>query len=440
MANKLSSAPSPRTFAEAYKKEILEPAQSRIADSSGAVDAEAPLQGADVLLQGALSTAGGQDVAAFVAAQRAAAEAAAAAVSGGDGRLSKADAQNLPQDMRLAYHYLRTGELPATSPAPTTPAPANVNFSTNVMNDVMQSYGITDQAALIETALSLGDGNNYLNRTELEAAAQALRDQAVDLSTFSFSDNVIASVMAEYNLGDKNALLREATKHDADGNRYLKRSELEAGAKVLSGSLPQLGIISDIDKTLLPPNRPNGMLPPPYPGIRQLLVELEGPTAGDVHYVTARDPASVAAADVAGWMANSGLPAGSIDTGISPLPWVTRPEKVSDISAHFDAAPGQSFVMFGDNSHTDHDAYSDVIAKYPGRVSAAFIHTVKNRPNFVPPAGMYLIDNYADAAEKLLELGVIDAAAATRVMQAAQVEGLNITDAEIAQRIVNAGG
>ena len=78
-------------------------------------------------------------------------------------------------------------------------------------------------------------------------------------------------------------------------------------------------------------------------------------------------------------MANAGLPDGTVDTGVSPLPWVARPEKVKDISQWFDANPNQDFVLFGDNSHQDHNAYSDIIAKYPGRVKAAFIHTVKNR-------------------------------------------------------------
>jgi hypothetical protein len=424
MSSKLSGAPSPRTFAEAYQREILNPARDKIADDAGAVDGDATLTGADVLLKSAVTQADGQDVSTFIQAQTQAARDAAAAASGPDGRLSKADAEKLPQDMRLAFHFLRTGELPA--PATTTPS---VRFSQNVMNDVMQAYGLTDQQALIDTALKLGDGNAYLNRTELEAAANALRAET-DLTTFDFSDNVVNRVMQDFNIGDRGALLREATKHDADGNRYLRRSELEAAAKILTGALEELGVISDIDKTLLPPNRPQGLLPPPYPGIKQLLHELEGSKAGDVHYVTARDPASVAADDVPGWMTSHGLPDGSIDTGVSPLPWVAQPEKVKDISAHFDANPNQSFVLFGDNSHTDHKAYSDIMAKYPGRVVAAFIHEVKNR-NFTPPAGMYMIDEYATPTIKLLELGKIDVAAAERCLVAAQVEGLNITDAEI---------
>jgi len=161
-----------------------------------------------------------------------------------------------------------------------------------------------------------------------------------------------------------------------------------------------------------------------------MLIELEGNQSGDLHYVTARHIDSVTRDDIPAWMNTHGLPTASIDTGVSPLPWISRPEKVKDISKHFDANPTQKFVLFGDNSHTDPGVYTDIIAKYPGRVQAAFIHRVKNKDVTLAP-NMHIITNYVEAAKILFDKGVLDAAAARKVMVAAQVQGVQVTDAEI---------
>jgi hypothetical protein len=438
MTTKLPPAPTPTNFADAWKKEVVEPAAQKVAGADGVIDgadasgADSSLRGADHLAADAIKNAAQltgsatSGVSAFVDAEHQRALDAAKVAAGPDGRLSKADAEKLPSDLRMAFHYLRTGEVPAPTRS------REPKFSQAVMSSVLAEYGLSDKDALIDKALELETKSLfYLNREELRAAAQALAATAP--GGYDFSDNVVAKVMTEHGVSDRIALLNEATLHDADGNRYLRRSELEAAAKVLTGAV-EIGIVSDIDKTLLPPHPSGAALPAPYPGIVTLLNLLEHGTsgagkAGDTHYVTARSPDRVTA--LPQWFSDSGLPDGGIDTGVSPLPWVAQPEKVKDISAVFDANPGQKFVLFGDNSHRDPEAYREIVAKYPNQVHAAFIHRVKNAPDMTRFSGLQLIDSYAEAAAHLLQLGVIDEAGARTVMVAAQAEGLNITDAAI---------
>ncbi|MEO8698450.1 MAG: phosphatase domain-containing protein [Kofleriaceae bacterium] len=190
----------------------------------------------------------------------------------------------------------------------------------------------------------------------------------------------------------------------------------------------ELGIVSDIDKTVMPPETAAGS-PPPYPGIALLLATFEGNVTGDMHYVTARTPDR--AVDLPDWMALHDVPAGTIDTGISGLPWVAQPEKVADITRLFDATVDQSYVLLGDTAQRDPEVYREIKAKYPDRVTTIFIHKVNAT---VPPArveGMHLVDNYAQAAAIAFGEGVITEAQARAVMTAAKAEGLAITPAEI---------
>ncbi|MEJ7602434.1 MAG: phosphatase domain-containing protein [Kofleriaceae bacterium] len=193
----------------------------------------------------------------------------------------------------------------------------------------------------------------------------------------------------------------------------------------------ELGIVSDIDKTVLPPEV-GGMLPAPYPGIATLLRTFElraGGTAGDLHFVTARTPEAIV--DIPAWMAMHDVPLGPIDTGISGVPWVAQAEKVRDISRIFDTRVQQSFVLLGDTAHRDPEVYAEILAKYPGRVTTVFIQKVNAT---VPPErveGMHLIENYAQAAAIAFGEPVLTEAEARTVMSAAQTEGLAITNAEI---------
>lgn len=435
MTTRIPPGATPRRFADAAAKEIYGPAAEKVAGDDGRIDAgdvearAAALEGAEAYAEEALAGAArlvgtsSPTVGDFVRAARARAEEEAERASGGDGRLSKADAASLPGDLRLAFHLLRTGEVGASRGS----AP---RFSERVLTSVMESYGLFDRQALIAEARRLGDQNTWLNREELTRAAEALRARADDLVSFDFSENVVAEVMVEFGVLDRSALLAAATRHDADGNRYLRRSELEAAAKSLTGMLDDLGIVSDLDKTIIPHHRYGDPMPPPYPGIAQLLQELEARDGdgGDMRFVTARTPER--AADVPRYLEENGVPAGPIETGTSGAPWIAQPEKVRDISRIFDASPNKRFVLFGDANHRDPEVYREIMERYPGRVAAAFIHRVRDMSE-ERALGLVVIEDYADAAAHLLKIGVLDEAAARRVLIACQVDGLDLTDADI---------
>jgi hypothetical protein len=193
----------------------------------------------------------------------------------------------------------------------------------------------------------------------------------------------------------------------------------------------ELGIVSDIDKTVLPPETADG-LPPPYPGIATLLRTLElraEGRAGDLHFVTARTAEGIVG--IPEWMALHDVPAGPIDTGISGAPWVAQPEKVADISRIFDARPGQSFVLFGDTSHRDPEVYAEIRARYPERVAAVFINKVNVTVSPHRVVGMHLVHNYAEAAATAFGLQLMTESEAREVIDAARGEGLAITDDEV---------
>jgi hypothetical protein len=190
----------------------------------------------------------------------------------------------------------------------------------------------------------------------------------------------------------------------------------------------ELGIVSDIDDTVMPPETAAGM-PPPYPGIAPLLATLEGAAAGDVHYVTARKPERVV--EVPAWMAMYGLPAGSIDTGVSGIPNIAQSEKIADITRLFDGTGEQPYVLFGDTSARDPEVYRAIRTKYPDRVAAIFIHRVNATVDASRVSGMHLVDNYAEAAALAFGDDLITEAQARAIMQAARDAGLAITAAEI---------
>jgi hypothetical protein len=414
-------------FAEAWASELLSKAMDQLAPGEDSVteeqltNAPANLQGKARLvlddlaaLQDTLSgdsyskedllTAGRE----YVASQ-------AESATDSDGRI--ANSGRLPHQLRADLAALRSGRV-AAGPA------KGSRFSVNKLNQALAKHGLEDAKAeeVVETAAAT-DENGYLTGKELDSAAQAT---SVALpSNYRWKDSVVDSIMDKYELTDRGALLHQAVQHDSDGNRYLKRSEIEAAAKVLSGQVAprtEVGIISDLDKTVILPD--DSMVP----GSAALMTELEGAELGDMHYVTART--ADRAAEMPEWLDENGLPLGTLDTGVSGIPWVAQAEKVKDISTHFDANPDQHFVLFGDSSHRDPEAYREIIDKYPGRVTAAFIHKVNNiNPTRVE--GLRLVDNYAQAAAQLFEIGVFSEAQARRVMDSAQVDGLNITDAQI---------
>lgn len=192
----------------------------------------------------------------------------------------------------------------------------------------------------------------------------------------------------------------------------------------------ELGVISDLDETVIPEAKVDLSLPP-FPGVRTLYRLLEhrgGGQAGDVYYVTARVPEKVV--DVPAYLAQHGVPGGPIETGTSGVPWIAEPEKVKDCSSILDATGAQRFVLLGDSSHRDPEVYKKVVAKYPGRIVAAFIHKVTTTVEPSRVEGLVLHESYAEVAATLYGLGELTRAEAEEVVRDARAEGLAISEAD----------
>lgn len=193
----------------------------------------------------------------------------------------------------------------------------------------------------------------------------------------------------------------------------------------------EIGIVSDLDKTVIPPSDPD-LGKAPYPGVTTLYQILEtrnGGALGDMYYVTARQPEMVT--EVPEYLETHGVPAGPIETGISGLPWVAEPEKVADVSGILDTTGAQRFLLFGDTSHRDPEVYQTIRETYGERIIAGFIHKVNNTVSPHRVEGLYLHESYAEVAAILYGLSVLSRDEALTVMQAAASEGLTITDGEM---------
>ena len=177
-------------------------------------------------------------------------------------------------------------------------------------------------------------------------------------------------------------------------------------------------------------------LTPPYPGIAAILNALdlrECGQRGDVFFVTARNPSRVV--EVPEYFKMYDVPEGPISTGISGAPWIAQAEKVRDISAILDAHPDQRFVMFGDSSHRDPDAYREIIALYPGRIVSAYIHKVKGISD-ERQQGLFIHEGYGEVAASLFGLGVLSESDAQRIMDEV-VAGTELT-ADAAKALLDA--
>jgi DNA uptake protein ComE-like DNA-binding protein len=186
-----------------------------------------------------------------------------------------------------------------------------------------------------------------------------------------------------------------------------------------------LGIISDLDKTVIPPS-PVDLEAAPYPGVVTLYsILLRG--SARLTYVTARSPDRVVG--VPSYLAAHGLPTGPIETGISGIPSIARREKVADITRAFEAHPSRQHVLFGDTSHVDPEVSRDILATFPTQVRVGLIHLVTETVSEDRLDGLRLHHNYAEAAAILAGLGVISEAEAREVFAAATSEGLELTEA-----------
>jgi hypothetical protein len=200
-----------------------------------------------------------------------------------------------------------------------------------------------------------------------------------------------------------------------------------ADASACRAGSSELGIISDLDDTVVPKATPDLSLAP-FPGVKalyHLIDERQGGKTGDVYYVTARSPDR--AKDIPAYLAKHGVPSGAIETGTSGAPFIARPEKVRDMEGIFARTGTQRFVFFGDTANVDPEVQRDILAKHPERMAAGIIHKVTATVAPERVAGLHLVNDYAEAAAVLFKLGTITKAEALGVMQAARDEGLDIT-------------
>jgi hypothetical protein len=195
----------------------------------------------------------------------------------------------------------------------------------------------------------------------------------------------------------------------------------------------EIGIVSDLDDTVIPPVADGSLADAPYPGVAELYRILERGSSGDgatgdITYVTARSPERVA--DVPAWLEMHDVPIGPIETGVGGAPWIAEAEKVRDIAAVLGRTGAQRFVMFGDDAHRDPEAYRRAIAADPDRIVAALIHRTEEDGAARRFEGLHLYESYPEAAAILVRLGVITEADAWSVHAAATAEGLELSESD----------
>lgn len=170
----------------------------------------------------------------------------------------------------------------------------------------------------------------------------------------------------------------------------------------------EFGVISDLDKTVIPKYNLNTEPLPNYPiaGMTLLYNTLETQgegNAGDFYYVTARPDFLMDGVEE--WLDSHGLPEGPVEPG-TPGWDDSQAEKVSDMSRIFDANPLQDFILFGDSNHKDPDVCQDMLALYGNQVAACLIHIVKDISS-ERLEGLYPYNNPGEAIGHGAQLGIL---------------------------------
>ncbi|MCB9643867.1 MAG: DUF2183 domain-containing protein [Myxococcales bacterium] len=181
-------------------------------------------------------------------------------------------------------------------------------------------------------------------------------------------------------------------------------------------------IISDIDDTVKP-WKDKTVDGPVFPGARALYRALDlgvdgKGTAGDVHFVTARDGFVVKAEKD---IKNTGIDTGSIryGDGVSGLLSLlgfnkgVEERKVKNITEMLQRNPSSQAVLVGDSTQADPQVFARILDSHPDRVELAMIHRVSGFP--IPPEienndKVLVFDNYAEAAQVLHQRGMISEA------------------------------
>lgn len=212
---------------------------------------------------------------------------------------------------------------------------------------------------------------------------------------------------------------------DQDRRERLLALIEEAGRALTQVGAHEIGVISDIDDTVAPLSSDKGS-DGAFPGAAELYRALEQGTdgrgqAGDIHYVTARPP--LVLGDARGRLDRAGVPQGTVDDGDLGAAIFRghdglEDEKVRDIERQLLLHPGQRFVLVGDDSQRDPEAYRRVLQAHPGRIAGVFIHRVggdaRSERDF-PGRDFVFFDDYGQAASAMAQRGLITAEQARQV-------------------------
>ncbi len=103
------------------------------------------------------------------------------------------------------------------------------------LDAAMKRYAVTDAMAVVRMAIALDRGSTQLTDADLLEAAHRLSRHVV--KGHRWSPSVLADIMQRRGIAEETALLRTAKRIDQQGNadRYLNRAELERAADVLTG-------------------------------------------------------------------------------------------------------------------------------------------------------------------------------------------------------------
>lgn len=235
--------------------------------------------------------------------------------------------------------------------------------------------------------------------------------------------------------------------------RYPVRAEIVPGqgfsAPLVEGPLwvhsaktPQLGVLSDIDDTLLQTEVSNKLqalknfflenqysatpiagMATLFQTLKQQLALRNGSQKVPFFYLSG-SPLNFATR-VYGFLDLQGFPQG----GVTLKKWgfgedEDNPIKQQDYKARnlkqiFELYPSTQFLLFGDSSEHDTEIYTQMASEYPNQVKAIFIHNVNGQdPQDARFAQVHLIDNAAAAASHLQKLGYLSAQDIQEVNQA----------------------
>lgn len=189
-----------------------------------------------------------------------------------------------------------------------------------------------------------------------------------------------------------------------------------------------LGIVSDIDDTIklssvtskLTALRRllfnNSYTSEPIPGASVLYQRLEkgldGLNDGDITYISG-SPINLAEY-IYKFMDYRGFPSGAVELkkwgfgAGDDSPLAQQSFKLERLRQLFAMYPSRPFLLFGDSGEKDPEIYKQIAQEYPGRVKGIFINNVtQGKPTDARFQGVYLTQNALDAAQILLQQGLL---------------------------------